>query len=203
MTKIHPTQADDFLSYWFGELADGWSIDDRQRLWFGSTIQDDVAIKERFGEVTRQALAGQLLAWLDTPEHTTAYIILLDQITRVLFRGTADAFIGDKAALSVCKSGIDAQIDLGLPPAYRMFFYMPLEHSERLEDQNLCVEYFDSMRRQFSNLSEVLEAAYTAVSEHRDIILKFGRFPHRNLALGRESTVEENEFLQQHKGFGQ
>lgn len=197
------TSPDDVLKFWFGDIVDGWTSADKQQLWFGFNREDDAQLSARFGALVRQALDGKLTNWTDNPQHTTAYILLLDQMTRAIYRGDAKAFAGDAPALAACKDGIARGDDKKCPPVYRMFFYMPLEHSENLDAQNTCVAMFRNMAEEFPPLREKILRAVDATEQHRSIIQQFGRFPHRNAALGRKSTPEETAFLQKHAGFGQ
>ncbi|MGI9307272.1 MAG: DUF924 family protein [Gammaproteobacteria bacterium] len=195
------------LAYWFGALSeDGWPLADRNRLWFGFSAEDDDEMRARFGGedgAIRRALSGKLAHWLDGgARDILAYIILLDQMTRAVFRGTAEAFCGDEKALAACFAGMKTKADLRLAAAHGMFFYMPLQHGEGAEIQDESVSRFDLLARNFP--SERAENARGYAVVHRDIIRQFGRFPHRNAVLGRQSTAAETAYLQKNKsGFGQ
>ena len=180
------TATDAVLGYWFDELG--------PKDWFSGRPELDEEIRARFGSLCEQALAGRLEDHLDDSRAALAGIILLDQFPRQLFRGQPRAFSGDPVALAVAKGAIANNFDDGMTPDQRQFLYMPLMHSEVVSDQELCVKLF----RDLGN-----ENALKYAIEHRDIVARFGRFPHRNRALGRESTPEELEFLETHAGYGQ
>lgn len=180
------TATDAVLAYWFGELG--------PQDWFSGRPELDEQIRDRFGALCEEALASRPEDHLDDPRAALAGIILLDQFPRQLFRGQPRAFSGDPVALIVTHKAIDRSWDAGMTPAERQFLYMPLMHSEVVSDQELCVKLF----RDLDN-----EEALKFAIEHRDIVARFGRFPHRNKALGRETTAEERAFLETHAGYGQ
>ena len=180
------TTTDAVLAYWFGELG--------PRDWFSGRPELDEEIRARFGPVCERALGGKPEDHLGDPRAALAGIILLDQFPRQLFRGQPRAFSGDPVALAVTHGAIDRSYDAGMTPEQRQFLYMPLMHSEVVSDQELCVKLF----RDLGN-----EEALKFAIEHRDIVARFGRFPHRNRALGRDGTPEEREFLATHSGYGQ
>ncbi|WP_187968010.1 DUF924 family protein [Aquibium microcysteis] len=174
------------LAYWFGELGPSD--------WFSGRPELDRQIADRFGAVCERALAARPEDFLTDPHRALAGIILLDQFPRQVFRGQPRAFSGDPAALLVTHGALRRGWDTALTADERQFLYMPLMHSEVVSDQELCVKLF----RDLGN-----EEALKFAIEHRDIVARFGRFPHRNAALGRESTPEEREFLGTHGGYGQ
>ena len=137
---------DDIIHYWFGELLNGWTAENRYPLWFEGRIEDDAEMAERFGVAIDAALAGELEDWLQSPTGALAYILLLDQMTRATRRNTAEAYAGDVRALAACHRGLDSNQDQALPIVYRTFFYLPLEHSESLADQERCVSLFNTLR---------------------------------------------------------
>jgi len=191
------------LDYWFGDAASGAAaLDQRMRFWFGSA--HDAEIRERFAELARRAAEGELAAWADSPRRRLALILLLDQMPRNLHRGTAEAFAQDEKALGLALSGMQLGADGALSPVERMFFYMPLQHAESREVQDESVAAF---RRLAGEAPEEMRGAFAAgvkfAELHRQIIERFGRFPHRNRVLGRESTREEIEYLQSAETFGQ
>ena len=191
------------LDFWFGEINDGWVTDaNKRQLWFAAKRENDEEVKTRFAAMVGEALADETTDFADARE-TLARIILLDQITRMTNRGKADAFIGDEKARALCKAGLQTGAHETLPPICRMFFYLPLEHSEDLADQELCVELFAKLRDETPQHAESLKDAHAYAVKHYDIIKRFGRFPHRNNALGRDSTAEEVEYLKDAEKFGQ
>ena len=167
------------------DMIEFWQAAGRDR-WFTKDAAFDEEIRARFLPAYEMAAAGQLLAWVESPEGALALIILLDQFPRNLFRGSPQAFATDAAAMKVSHDAIAKGFDKTCDPALRQFFYMPLMHSENLADQARCVELFAA-----NDTTDNLRYAI----EHRAIIARFGRFPHRNAVLGRESTAEEVLFL--------
>ena len=192
------------LDFWFGEIIDEWTTTDRHALWFGARAADDEIIRAHFGEAMEQAVAGGMTAWEQKPMDTLALIILLDQMTRVIGRGRAAAFAGDKRALSLCLAGISGGFARQLPMVAQMFFYLPLEHSELLSHQEKHLALYADMIRQCPARKKELTAAFDYARKHMDIIARFGRFPHRNAALGRVNTPAEETYLQNtNESFGQ
>ncbi|MFC3220403.1 DUF924 family protein [Tianweitania populi] len=181
-----PAWANDVLTFWFDELS--WND------WFAGGSHVDDRIRERFSELHDQLRAEIPDAALDDPRTALAAIIVFDQFSRNLFRGTARAFATDDRALAIARRVIDGGLDQDMSKDERLFLYLPLEHSEMLADGERCVSLFEGLGE---------EAGLKAAIEHRDILARFGRYPHRNKALGRESTAQETAFLAEHKGFGQ
>ena len=181
MTDITPTVApDEVLTFWFSEEA--------KKRWFDKSDAFDAECGERFGPAVDAAKRGALNAWAETPEGALALVILLDLLPRNIFRATPDAFSGDAAALATAKAAIAKGFDAGIPSERRNFFYLPVQHSERLDDQERGMELYAA--------NDVADGLHW-MTLHRDIIARFGRFPHRNAILGRASTPEELDFLQQ------
>jgi uncharacterized protein (DUF924 family) len=188
------------LDFWFGKCgADGALDPEKQKMWFGDGSEYDAAIRERYGELHGRASRGALHeAWAATARGRIALIIVLDQLSRHIHRGTAYAFAQDAAAQQLVISGIGVNADHALIPAQRAFFYIPLEHAEDLALQQLGVRCFDGLARAVAPpWDREYEGFLDYARRHRDIIQRFGRFPHRNAALGRVSTAEEIEFLKQ------
>ncbi len=154
--------------------------------WFKKDVGFDRDIADRFGALWRAASAGELSAWEDGPESALALVIVLDQFPRNMFRGKADAFATDSLARAVTSRAIARGFDQAVPVQERSFFYLPFEHSEDLADQERCLELVRATRDE-----DLLKWAQI----HADIIRRFGRFPHRNAALGRDTTDDEHNFL--------
>ncbi len=176
-------ESEGILAYWFGEL----SFED----WFTRNDAADETIRRRFRptwEAWRERVPASALL---EPDDALAAVILFDQFPRNMFRGTADAFATDPLALALAGNALAAGFDTAVAENRRSFLHMPFMHSENIADQERCVALF-------AGTDEEKFAV-----EHRDIIARFGRFPHRNHALGRESTEEEKAFLGSHAGFGQ
>ena len=171
---------EDVLRFWFEES--------QPKQWFEKDDAFDAAIRARFDAVHEAACAGTLDGWADTPSGALALIIVLDQFSRNLHRGSARAFAADGKALALATRMVDAGHDAGFPPVRRKFFYLPCEHSEVLAVQERSV-------RLFATLNDPRSDDYA--ERHRVIVARFGRFPHRNAALGRESTAEELAFLKE------
>jgi len=192
---------EDILNYWFGELKESEApSSDYYKIWFAKRIEIDQYIKTTFEEDLELAVGGKLKSWENTPRGTLALIILLDQFSRNIYRGTAKAFSQDSLALDVCLRGIEKGFDKRLHPVERLFLYMPLEHSEDLEIQKKSVEYFSVLEKTFTStpsLVSIISEFKNYAEKHYVIIERFGRFPHRNEVLGRESTPQEIEFLKQ------
>ena len=194
-TKANKKQIQAVLHYWFGELIDGWTSSDRNALWFESRATDDTDMQVQFLAMIELALAGKLEKWREDPEGLMAYIILLDQMTRAVYRGTAKAFAGDNKALAACKAAIATGMDLQLPAIHCRFFYLPFEHSEDIADQKQCITLFTALQQRFPERKEEFIDSLFYVQQHLDIIQRFGRFPHRNAILGRTNSREEEQYL--------
>lgn len=183
----------DVLDFWF--LPIGAKGHNMQRPeWWRKDDAFDRAIFQQFGDVIEQALAGGLRQWDDEgTQGTLARIIVLDQFTRNVYRGTPKAFAGDELALEAARALDDSGANQTLPVAQRAFSYMPLEHAENLSMQLRCVDLFAMLAADVPAYAGMLDFA----KKHYEVIRRFGRFPHRNAILGRESTPEEIEFLKQ------
>lgn len=191
--------AGDVLEYWFGpDAGDERVLRNRKHVWFRSRPETDREIRARFAGLVDDAARGRLDDWPATARGRLALIVLLDQFTRNIFRGTAAAFAHDARALALCLDGLDAGADRELALTERVFFCMPMQHAESLEVQTRSVDVFESLCRKAASdeVRRALEEFADYARQHRDIVARFGRFPHRNAALGRPSTAEEIEFLE-------
>jgi uncharacterized protein (DUF924 family) len=191
----HPGDAPRGASPGFGEVLEFWFGEARgpsRAEWFRKDAAFDAEIRRRFGELHAIASRRERDAWRASPEPMLALVIVLDQFSRNLYRGDARAFAQDAHALECAKEAVARGDDLALLPVERQFLYLPYEHSEDLADQEIGVERMCTL----DAFEETRGVSDWAV-RHRDIIRRFGRFPHRNAALGRESTPEEIEFLKQ------
>jgi uncharacterized protein (DUF924 family) len=177
------------LLFWFGGPAEQGK---RHKKWFEKNAEFDRQIRERFLPLYEKAAGGQLAHWKERPADCLALIVLLDQFPRNMFRGAARAFAADPLALEAARHAVAQGFDRTLAPVERLFVYLPFEHSERLEDQLSACELMEPLGA-FPETADT----YRYAQAHRDIIQRFGRFPHRNAALGRASTAEEIEFLKQ------
>lgn len=185
------------LEWWFGTLESPNEIAaDKGKLWFGKRDSQDLEAQTRFGDWVEQALAGGLTEWAQRPEGWLALVLLLDQLPRMIFRDTPKSFSGDLRAQALVAQGIAADFDRQLRPIQQVFIYLVFEHCENLAVQNEAVSrYIDLVARQ-PEADQALFTDYLSYAEkHQLVIARFGRFPHRNAVLGRESTAEELAFL--------
>jgi uncharacterized protein (DUF924 family) len=178
-------RAAEVLSFWFRGA-------EKRKAWFEKDPEFDAAIRERFLPLYEMASAGALARWRETPGDCLALVIALDQFPRNMFRGSARAFAADPLARDCANHAIALGFDKAMLPVERQFLYLPLEHSESLPDQERCLE----LMREIAVFPETADLPKWAQA-HLDIIRRFGRFPHRNAALGRESTAAETEFLKE------
>ncbi|MBK5538530.1 DUF924 domain-containing protein [Pseudomonas sp. TH05] len=187
------------LDWWFGSAEKPAEIvADKGGLWFGKRDSQDLEARERFGAQVEQALAGGLTEWAQGPHGWLALVLLLDQLPRMIFRETPKAFSGDLRAQALVAQGIAADFDRQLPPMQRAFIYLVFEHCENLAVQNEGVSRFAALHDQQSAEDRPVFADHLDYAErHQKVIARFGRFPHRNAILGRESTAEELTFLSQ------
>ncbi len=192
------------LSHWFGTLQAGFADAAHRKRWFGGGPAFDAELRARFSDLVEAALTDALGDWLESTQGLLAYVLVCDQLTRNLFRGRPEAFAGDTRALTAARQAIKQGIDTHLAPDERSFLYMPFEHSEDLLDQHTCVGLFVELRDQCADEhKQQLEEYLRYAIAHRDIIREFGRFPHRNAVLGRESSSSERRYLATGPTFGQ
>ncbi len=189
----------DLLHWWFGQGTSATEIAaEKQRLWFGYRPQQDAEARERFGALVEQALNGDLQDWAELPEGWLALVLLLDQLPRMIHRNTPRAFAGDERAQQLVRDGIAHGGDMLLSPIQRVFIYLVLEHAENLAVQDLAVAHFTALRDIAAEHEQALFRDFLDYAErHREVISRFGRFPHRNAILGRDSSDAEQSFLQQ------
>lgn len=198
--------------FWFGKSLTGSlpgqgelrsqavALKRRIAVWFDSSpqivSQQDEMIRTRFQELLERATRGELDGWADSPRRRLSLIILLDQFPRQMYRGTAQAFAYDPAALALTLSGMQSAADGALNLVERIFFYMPLQHAEATEVQDESVSAFRRLVAESPvELRSTFEQSLESAQQHREIIRQFGRFPHRNAILGREDTPEEASYL--------
>lgn len=172
------------LGFWFAE--------EMKKAWFRSTPGIDTAIQDRFEDAWKIAAQGGLDDWAESPAGALALVIVLDQLPLNIFRGQAASFSTEARAIAVSKAAIARGFDRQLEGERLAFLYMPLMHSEQLPDQDLSVSLFEAAG---------LESNLRFARHHRDLIRRFGRFPHRNAILGRDSTPEELEYLASEQAF--
>jgi uncharacterized protein (DUF924 family) len=187
----------DVLDYWFSDSdLNSPTLDSRMDRWFGSSEELDKEIGERFGKLVEQASGDELDAWAEQPEGRLALIILLDQFRRSIYRGTPECFEQDKKALKICIEGTMSGVHKQLSAEQRVFFFMPLQHAESLKIQDKSVSIYNALADSVSDtLRETFATCAQFAELHRDIVAEFGRFPHRNAALGRANTEAEAAYL--------
>ncbi|HET6159685.1 MAG TPA: DUF924 family protein [Dongiaceae bacterium] len=174
----------DILQFWFSERA--------RLLWFEKDSMFDADIRARFEPLVHEAQMGGFEEWRSSPDGALALLLLIDQFARNLYRGQAKAYLGDARARAVAAESIARGFDQRYPFPDRVFFYLPFEHCETLANQDRYIALIEGCMREVGEAAaEFLDYAH----RHRNIIKRFGRFPHRNEALGRETTEEEAEFL--------
>jgi uncharacterized protein (DUF924 family) len=194
--------AEDLHAFWFGPFDNGRADAETRRNWFAGGPAFDERIRARFAGLPEAAAAGALDRWLDSVRGQLCWIIACDQLPRNLYRGTRRAFEFDSLALAAARRLIAAGQDLALSVDERSFAYMPFEHSEAILDQHTAVGLFTALEEALGDEPSGDGWARYA-REHRDLIVKFGRFPHRNAVLGRESTPAERDYLVHGSTFGQ
>lgn len=191
-----PAAAEAVLDFWLGPLNEhGFSDDDHRRRWFEKNATFDASIEERFGVLHARASGGELDDWAETPRGRVALVILLDQMSRNLYRDTPSMYANDEKALAVAEQALEKGDADVLACQERYFLYMPFMHAEDRNAQERCVRLFE---REQERLPESLAGSFDPkwAVMHRDIVERFGRFPHRNAILGRDSTDEEKAFLE-------
>jgi uncharacterized protein (DUF924 family) len=187
---------EDILRYWFGDLRGPDDVDrSKMKMWWMGGDAVDAEIKERFGAKVDEALLGKLGSWAESPRGSLALVILLDQFTRNIGRGTPDAFGGDQAALDVCLAAMERGQDRELRLVERAFLYMPMMHAEDREVARRSIQTFEQLSQEVQALGREYPDFVSHAVQHAEIVLRFGRFPHRNEVLGRTPSPEESEFL--------
>ena len=176
----------------YRSLIDFWFSDQSRRYWFKSTRAFDRRLVDSYTDTWEQAKRGALDDWQRTAVGSLALVIVLDQFPLNMFRGTAKSFSTEAQSRIVALGAIEKDFDKELPTSQKSFMYMPFMHSEDLADQALAVEYFNQRE---------LESNFRFAKHHFDIVERFGRFPHRNKILGRESSEAEIKYLNSKQGF--
>lgn len=191
MDKQSRSLADDILAFWFGRPAEqGHGVP--REVWWRKDPAFDAEIRSRYLGHRARAVAGELDPMARIPEGALALILLLDQFSRNMFRGAPESYASDEQARKLAREALDLGFDQAVSPLWRWFFYLPFEHSETLADQDLSVSLFEALPEQPGR-----DRAIAAAIRHREIVARFGRFPHRNGILGRQPTPQETAFLKQ------
>jgi uncharacterized protein (DUF924 family) len=187
------------LAFWFGPPGNATGVAGRQsKLWFGKSPANDLAVVDRFAATLTAATAGQLDHWGHTPRGRLALVIVLDQFPHHIHRDRPQAFATDPQALALSLAALAAGEDRLLAPIERVFLYLPLEHAESLELQERSVSLYEQLAHEAAADERALFDGFLDYArKHRDVVARFGRFPHRNEILGRPSTPDELEFLKQ------
>jgi uncharacterized protein (DUF924 family) len=193
------------LDFWLADGATlGWPSQEMKKRWFTGGPALDQAIVQQFGSAVTLAQAGGLADWEAAPLDRLALIIVLDQFSRNMFRGGAQAFAGDARAQQLVQQTLMAQQDRQLPWVGRVFLYLPLMHAEHLALQDRCVVCFTQLVAEApESLQQRLQSNLDYAHRHQTVISRFGRFPYRNAVLGRSNTPQEEEFLLKGPRFGQ
>lgn len=190
MSAIQPPE--DVLHFWFG----GGEL--RNDVWFAKNEAIDAEIRSRFGETMAAAQRGELEQWTSSPRGLLALVIVFDQFSRNAYRGTSRMFAQDARAQWLVRTGLARGDDVHFTVLERSFFYLPFEHAEDRGTQEASVRLFTTLHEEApASLKDATREMLRYAILHRDIIFRFGRFPHRNALLGRASTAEELEFLKQ------
>ncbi len=197
MTMIRDHE--EVLDFWFGDLDDqGLVAPEYAQRWWRKSPEFDNEIRDRFGATLEALAAGDCHSWLETTRGHLAAIVVLDQFSRNLFRDQGTMYAHDARAQTLTEVGVALGRDRELPVDHRVMFYMPLMHSESLVRQERSVALFGALRDELSGAArQRLESNFDFAVQHRDIVARFGRFPHRNALLGRASTPAELAFLRE------
>jgi len=196
---------DRLLSYWLEPLPTSEvEVEGKKAFWFQGSADIDRDIRDRFGTLVERARSGDLDAWVESPRGTLALIILIDQFSRNLYRGRPAAFSCDSLALGLARQGYDAGRFREFGTLEHLFAAMPFRHAEDIETQKRAVALAvsDALRAE-PHLKSLCVYGVDWARKHLDVVVRFGRFPHRNVALGRSSTPEELEYLEYLKAAGQ
>ena len=194
------------VDYWLGSCLDSpEAAFARRDVWYDGSPAVDEEIRSHFGALMPPALAGDLIDWQETPDGALALILLLDQFTRNLYRNTPAAYAGDALAFEIVNRAIDRKLDRELHLVPRIWLYHPFHHSERIAEQDQGIALLKTIRDGAPEpWHPFIERSIWGWTRHRDIVARFGRFPHRNEVLGRISTDEESAFLaESQQSFGQ
>lgn len=198
-------EIDEVLAYWLlPKPLTAAEVEARRQFWFEGSTDIDREIRTRFGALVARARAGELDAWMESPRGILALLILLDQFSRNIHRGTPEAFSHDPIALEIARAGFDTGRFEGFDVIDRMFLALPFRHAEDVESQKRAVELaVKDAHVGALHLLDFLVYSVDWARKHLDVIVRFGRFPHRNATLGRTSTPEELSYLAYLKRAGQ
>ena len=205
-TPVDDEVVSEITAFWLGpSLQSPESASNRRDWWYRGGTAVDEEIGARFGGSVVEACNGNLSDWLETPNGALALILLLDQFTRNLYRNTPEAYRGDSLAMVSVNHAIECAVDRKLHPVARIWLYHPFHHSELVAEQDRGIEILTDLKQHSPpDWQPYVQRSIEGWSRHRDIVARFGRFPHRNQVLGRVSTDEEQAYLKSHgQSFGQ
>ncbi len=187
----------DIVGFWLADSRDAPERAAARRSWWyegGPAVDEE--IRARFGDLVPRACARELMGWQDTPDGALALILLLDQFTRNLYRNTVDAYAGDSCAFDIVNAAIATGLDRALHPVARIWLYHPFHHAEEVTEQDRGLGLLRALRQEADPAWHAyVDRSIKGWTRHRDIVARFGRFPHRNAVLGRESTAEEQAHM--------
>ena len=195
---MHVDTISEILKFWLGTSLDSpEAASGRKDWWYKGGRPVDDEIRARFGEIISHACAYKLTTWQSTPDGALALILLLDQFTRNIYRNTPKAYSGDARAFEVVTRAVEQKIDTALPVVSRIWLYHPYHHAENVEEQDRGLALLNKLQHEAPKEWEpYVKQSIDGWTRHRDIVARFGRFPHRNAVLTRESTKEEKIFLE-------
>lgn len=202
--SVSPAFVPSVLEFWFGSSDPGAQVKGRMDLWFGADEATDAKVREQYGSLHAAACRGEADNMVQTPGGRLAFILLIDQFSRNIYRGSHRAFAQDRRALHAALDGIDAGVDKSFGMHQRAFMYLPLEHAEDRHLQQRSVELFTALRDGSpKNMRAMAETYLDHAIAHQKVIEEFGRFPHRNSMLSRTTTSDEFNYLRKPgAGFG-
>lgn len=206
VNSLNAKLINDIVAFWLGaSINEPQAAFARRDWWYRGSERVDEEIRQRFGGVVLQACEGSLTHWETIPDGALALILLLDQFTRNLYRNTAKAYVGDERAFKIVNWTLDQKLNHRLHPVPRIWLYHPFHHSEKLEDQDFGVGLLKDLERTSTSIwRPYILRSIEGWTRHRNIVARFGRFPHRNYVLNRTSTSDELEFLEKNgESFGQ
>ncbi len=196
--EVPLARSEDILLFWFGDGIDPYDVPDEvKRRWFTKDPEFDRQVEMLFGGDVERAAKGEYTHWNVSARGRLAHLVLLDQFSCNIYRNLPQAFANDANALAIALDGMHRGHDVALRPVERVFYYLPFEHTEDLEMQNRCVDLMRTLADEAPRDAEFVKSCVVWATKHRDIIARFGHFPHRNEVLGRVSTPQELEFLKQ------
>ncbi len=200
-SSLNDMRIETVLDFWFDYVHHPAPLFER-KLWWEKNPKFDDAIRQQFSTLRDDAIVGKLNSWLQTPKGTLAYIILIDQFSRNLFRNTPQMYEHDALALQAASHAIKQGFDQQLSLIERVFLYLPFEHAENLQSQQQSLKLFEQLAEEAPlDVKSLANKHLKYAKDHYDVIKRFNRFPHRNVILERTSTEEEKQFLETHKGW--